>query len=117
MQIKDLRRSIDYLYIRNDIDTTKIAYAGVSLGGVMGALALAVEPRLRCGILIIAGLGGGVPPGVDEFDYLPRVKQPVLLMNGKYDYWFPYETSQVPFFKSLGTSEEDKDTVFYLGGC
>jgi hypothetical protein len=40
--------------------------------------------------------------------YLPRVKVPMLMLNGKYDFFFPYETSQVPFFMLLGTPEEHK---------
>lgn len=34
------------------------------------------------------------------------------MLNGKYDYFFPYESSQLPFFERLGTPDEHKD--FYL---
>ena len=45
---------------------------------------------------------------------MPRVKVPVLMLNGKYDFTFPEETSQLPLFNALGTS--DKDRYLYEGG-
>ncbi len=32
-------------------------------------------------------------PEVDPFHYAPRVTIPVLMLNGKYDFFFPCETS------------------------
>lgn len=34
-------------------------------------------------------------------DYLPHVKLPVLLLTGRLDFEFPYETSQKPFWATL----------------
>jgi cephalosporin-C deacetylase-like acetyl esterase len=42
-QVKDLRRSVDYLETRNDIDHSRLAYYGISFGGVLGPINLAVE--------------------------------------------------------------------------
>jgi hypothetical protein len=33
--------------------------------------------------------------------FLPRVKQPVLMLNGRYDFFYPLESSQEPFFHWL----------------
>ena len=38
------------------------------------------------------------------------------MLNGKYDYFFPYETSQLPFYTLLGTPEEHKKIFVYDGG-
>ena len=82
MQIMDLRRSIDYLQTRKDIDTKKMANMGISMGGRIGPIALAAEDRLKAGILVVAGLSGrGSLPEIDELSYLPYVKQPVLMLN------------------------------------
>jgi hypothetical protein len=35
------------------------------------------------------------------------------MLNGLYDYYFPVETSQKPFFGYLGTRAEDKKWVIY----
>ena len=43
--VKDMRRAIDYLENRSDIDTGALAFFGYSWGGVNGPTALAQEPR------------------------------------------------------------------------
>jgi fermentation-respiration switch protein FrsA (DUF1100 family) len=55
-------------------------------------------------------------PEVDPFNFLPRVQIPVLMLNGKNDTFYPYETSQKPMFKLLGTPEKDKKIIVYEGG-
>ncbi|MCI0561400.1 MAG: protein kinase [Nitrososphaera sp.] len=114
---KDLSRSIDYLETREDIDTDKLAYWGGSWGGAMGAIMLAVERRFKTSVLIVAGLNFQRSlPEVEAVHYLPRITTPVLMLNGKYDYLFPYETSQLPFYELLGTPKEHKKLFAYEGG-
>jgi hypothetical protein len=110
-QVKDLRRTIDYLETRPDIDRQSLAYYGSSWGGRLGAVVLAVEPRLRTAILDQAGISFEVRPEIDVTHYLPRVSQPVLQFNGRYDSDFRYETSARPFFEMLGTNPADKKHV------
>ena len=38
------------------------------------------------------------------------------MLNGRYDYVFPVETSQPLLFESLGTPTEDKHWVIYEAG-
>ncbi|UCC25709.1 MAG: SUMF1/EgtB/PvdO family nonheme iron enzyme [Gemmatimonadales bacterium] len=107
--VQDVSRALDYLETRSDIATEAVAYAGTSWGGRMGPIVLAVEPRIRTGILY----SGGMPfarsePEVDPFNYASRVTQPVLMLNGMNDVPYPYETSQVPLYGLLGTPSEDK---------
>jgi len=114
---KDLGRSIDYLESRKDIDTDKLAYYGLSWGGRLGGLMLAVEKRFKVGILNIAGLRFQRKlPEVDPFNFVSRIKIPVLMLNGQYDHYFPYETSQIPMFKLLGTPAEHKRHAVYEAG-
>jgi dipeptidyl aminopeptidase/acylaminoacyl peptidase len=117
---KDLRRSIDYLETREDIDREKIAYYGMSAGATMGPMVLAVENRFKAAVLIV----GGFPtwdavaqvPAVDPINHAPRVRTPVLMINGEIDFVFPLETSQRPMYQFLGTAEEDKKHRVYPGG-
>ena len=116
-RMKDLRRSVDYVLTRKDLDPDRLAYFGVSLGARLGALGLAVEPRFRAAVL----WSGGFPPAprlpeVDEINFAPRVKTPVLMLNGRQDFTFPVESSQKPMFKWLGTPEPDKRHGIYDGG-
>ena len=55
--MKDLRRSVDYLETRPDIDRERLAYFGVSLGAIRGAIALAVEKRFKTAVLWSGGFG------------------------------------------------------------
>ena len=117
MWAKDLSRSIDYLETREEIDTDKLAYYGISWGGAMGAIMPVVESRIKTSVLVVAGLlYQRALPEADQINFLPRVKTPVLMLNGKYDFFFPYETSQLPFYKLLGTPEEHKKIFIYEGG-
>jgi len=114
---KDLSRTLDYLDTRKDIDHNKIAYCGISWGAELGPIMMAMEPRLRVGVLI----GGGLEmqktlPEADPFNFAPRVHQPVLLADGRYDFFFPVETSQDPFFKALGTPAQNKRHVVFESG-
>lgn len=117
MWVKDLSRSIDYLETRNDIDARKIAYFGASWGGAMGAIVPAVENRINVSVLLVAGmLFQRSRPEADQINFLQHIKTPVLMLNGKYDFFFPYETAQVPFFKLLGTPKDQKKLFVYDRG-
>ena len=115
---QDMCRSIDYLETRDDIDKEKIAYYGVSVGGACGPVALAIENRFKTGILI----SGGLPrasvvastPEIDPLNHAPRVKVPVLMINGKED---PLTMSQQSMYDFLvGIPEEDKQHHVYPDG-
>jgi dienelactone hydrolase len=114
---KDLARSIDYVETRPDLDAGKIAYYGLSWGGAMGGLMPAVEKRIKVNILYVAGMSfQRALPEADVLNYVTRVRQPTLLLNGEYDFFFPPETSQRPMFELLGTPAADKKRLVYPGG-
>jgi serine/threonine protein kinase/formylglycine-generating enzyme required for sulfatase activity/dienelactone hydrolase len=117
MWAKDLRRSIDYLETRPDIDTKKLGYYGVSWGGYLGGLMPAVEPRIKNVVLLVAGLENQrAQPEVEPINFLPQITVPVLMLNGRYDYYFPVESAQLPFFRFLGTPPQHKRQVISEGG-
>jgi pimeloyl-ACP methyl ester carboxylesterase len=49
-------------------------------------------------------------------NFLPRIRIPVLVLSGRYDSVFPYETSQKPFMRLLGTPAEHKKQILFDGG-
>jgi len=57
-----------------------------------------------------------MPPEVDKINFAPRVTMPILMVNGRYDYVFPLESSQKPMFRFLGTPEKDKRHAVFDGG-
>ena len=114
---KDFGRSIDYLETRADIDHNKLAYEGLSWGAAMASLMTAVEPRIRACVLISPGFYlQRCFPEVDLLNFAPRVKVPVLMLSGRFDFVFPMETSQEPMFRLLGTPKEQKRRVVYDTG-
>lgn len=112
--VKDFKRSVDYLETRPDFDSQRIAYYGFSWGGEMGMIIPAVEPRIKADIVLLGGFGSGYAlPEAQEINYLPRIRIPTLMLNGKYDMVFPLETNVRPAFRLLGTPEKDKKLVVY----
>ena len=112
MWTKDYRRTIDYLETREDIDTDNIAFMGLSWGGITGGVIPAVEKRIKTVVLSVGGLTLQASlPEADQVNYLPRIKQPFLMLNGRYDFFFPYESSQVPMYDLLGTDPADKKHI------
>ena len=83
----------------------------------MGLITLALEPRIRAATLA----EGGFPPNrklpeVDDINFAPRVRIPVLMLNGRYDFIAPLETCQIPMFRLLGSSEKNKRHVLFETG-
>jgi len=119
--VKDVGRSIDYLEQRaheqGDIDMDKLTYYGFSWGAWIAPVVLAVEDRLQSAILAAGGLlTSDFHPAMDPARFAPRVKIPVLMVNGVYDGWFPVETSARPMLKLFSTPDKDKKLRTYDGG-
>jgi serine/threonine protein kinase/formylglycine-generating enzyme required for sulfatase activity/cephalosporin-C deacetylase-like acetyl esterase len=114
---KDLGRTIDYLATRKDLNLEKLAYYGLSTGAYLGNIFPAVESRIKVAVL----LGGGFEfakklPEADEINFAPRVKVPTLMVNGRFDHFFPLDTSQNVMFRFLGAPEKDKRHAVLEGG-
>lgn len=89
---------------------------GTSWGGRFGGVVMAIEPRLKAGVFVVAGLNFRRPkPEVDDLNYLPHVHAPVLMINGRYDFTFPLETAAQPMFNFLGTPPDRKRHVVVEG--
>jgi dienelactone hydrolase len=116
--VKDARRAVDFIASRPDLDADRLGFYGSSLGAATGLRVLAVEPRIRVAVLTATGLprGRGGSPELDRFNYAPRVRQPLLMVNGRDDFLFPLEASQRPMFALLGTPDRDKKLVVLDGG-
>ncbi|MFM9837035.1 MAG: SUMF1/EgtB/PvdO family nonheme iron enzyme [Cyclobacteriaceae bacterium] len=114
---KDIGRTIDYLETRKDIQADKVGYLGWSWGGFMGGIMPAVEKRITAVVLNVGGMEmHHALPEADQINFIPRITQPVLMLNGKYDMFFPVETSQKPMFDLLGTPAKDKKIYIFESG-
>jgi pimeloyl-ACP methyl ester carboxylesterase len=110
---KDAARSLDYLATRADIDKDRMGYLGVSMGSAEGVIITSLlQDRLRSAVFLDGGYFLVSPgPGTDQADFAPRMKKPVLMVNGRYDFTFPVQTAQDPLFRMLGTPQAEKRHV------
>jgi len=98
----EIRRGLDYLETRPDIDVQKLAYWNVSISSFM--VIAAVEPRYRSVIFE----GDGLPkewlkflPEANPIFFVSHVRAPKLMLNGRYDERWPYHSAIQPLYKLL----------------
>jgi hypothetical protein len=82
---KDLRRTVEYLETRDDIDSSRLAYYGLSWGASMGPVMTAIEPRFQASVLLAGGLyisPPDWPPEAVPRNFAPRSTVPTVMING-----------------------------------
>ena len=93
LHVTEFRIGLDYMETRPEIDMTRVAHIGFSFGATGRAIVLpAIDPRIRS----IVYIGGGVIPTfqfpeIDARNFVTRVKQPALVLSGRYDEEVPYD--------------------------
>jgi cephalosporin-C deacetylase-like acetyl esterase len=137
----DLRRAIDYLETRAEIDPKRIGYIGASMGGILGAIFAGVDERVQAPVLLVAGGNWKIMmeksvlsifrenrenrPSkeieralkamevVDPIHWVGRISpRPVLMINGDADDVVPVEAN-----KALHeAAREPKKIIWYKGG-
>jgi len=113
-QIADLRRGVDYLVSRADIDKERIGFWGPSAGGALGMLAGALEHRYRSFAINGVGYQGPSPdPRTECVNFVSRIPMPKLIQNGRWDETVPLETNAQPLFDLM---REPKRLSIYDGG-
>jgi dienelactone hydrolase/tRNA A-37 threonylcarbamoyl transferase component Bud32 len=115
--VKDFMRAVDYLETRPDLALDRLALVGLSWGARMGSVIPALDERVKLEVLIVGGFSMQRPmPEVDQINFASRVRVPVLMLNGRYDFFFPVDASQRPMFETLGTPKADKRHLLYDTG-
>ena len=112
---KEVFRAVDYLESRPDVDTSGFGYYSLSLGAFFGPIPVALEPRIKASVFAAGGLRFNVPPEIQTANFMPRVKTPVLLINGTNDFAVP-PADRRRFLELLGTPAGDKKLVELEGG-
>jgi dienelactone hydrolase len=97
----DLRRAVDYLESRPDIDHARIGYLGFSQGGMLGSVFGGVEPRVAAFCLAVPG--GGLMEIVKHIDEYPVLKA----------HWPIHVTPDV--MKTIEEVANITDPIYYVG--
>ncbi len=109
--VVDLRRTVDVIEQHPELDVSRFAYAGLSLGGIIGTTFCAVDPRPRAAALALAG-GGFGGPGLDPClvvaDIAPR---PLLFLNMRSDQTIRPSSTE----KLFEAASEPKEIHWYDG--
>jgi dienelactone hydrolase len=125
----DLRRAVDFLCSRPEVDKARIGYLGFSQGGMIGATFLGVEPRIRAAVLAVAGGGLAdwgaklgltasprmtanaeiVEPTLHIGRFAPR---PLLMLSAKRDELIPASATEALY----AAAGEPKKLIWYNAG-
>ena len=87
-RIIDLRRGVDYLATRPDLDHSRIAFLGWSSGAQLGMILAAIETRYRAVVIMGAGLPITYMPfiaHVNPINFASHIRAPKLIVQGRYD--------------------------------
>ncbi|MEE8507502.1 MAG: acetylxylan esterase [Myxococcota bacterium] len=107
----DLQRTLDAVAGMRIIDESRIAYAGFSLGTIVGAIFCSVDSRPRAAALALGG-GGFGPSEVDPVRHVAGIApRPVLFVNATHDATIPREASEA-LFEAAG---EPKELLWFDG--
>ncbi|HEX6053115.1 MAG TPA: SUMF1/EgtB/PvdO family nonheme iron enzyme [Gemmatimonadaceae bacterium] len=112
----EMRRAVDYLETRSDVDMTRLAYVGFSKGSGSWLAFAAVEPRFRAVVFVGGGLDEKYVPALPEansINFAPRISAPTLLLNGRYDEENPWGARALPLWRLLS---EPKQLILVEGG-
>lgn len=87
-QVVDLRRSVDLLQSRHDVDPKRIAFTGLSFGAIQGALLAGAEPRIKA-FDLQSGRGRSLGPGLDPRVWIRRSHAAFFIQDGLHDQVVP----------------------------
>lgn len=120
----DLRRAVDFLETRPEIDSTRIGFMGISFGGMIGTVFCGVEQRIKVPVIALAG--GQLNLAfkfkalaqetaiylsiMDPINFVDRISpRPLLMLNAKKDEIVPPVMTKA-LFRAAG---EPKDIIWY----
>ncbi|MGZ8869253.1 MAG: SUMF1/EgtB/PvdO family nonheme iron enzyme, partial [Thermoanaerobaculia bacterium] len=114
-RVTEMRRGLDYLATRKDIDSTRIALLGISAGGGTGVFATALDDRYRSVMFVGTGIATRetrFAAAANRINFVPRIRAPKLLLHGRYDEDTSLTSETEPMFKLLS---EPKRLEVYEG--
>ncbi len=124
--VLDLQRGVDLLYKSKGIDTTKIGFYGISLGGFIGTIFCSVDKRVNVPVLALTGGGMNIMLGmealtdetlnyfsiIDPLNFVEGISpRPLLMLNAEDDEIVPPLMTKRLYNKA----KEPKKIIWYKG--
>jgi hypothetical protein len=110
--VSDVARTIDAVATLPDIDASRVAYVGFSMGAILGSLAVPYDERIRAAVLAVGGAGFGPPP-LDPTAHVGRfAPRPLLFVNATRDERIPRSAAEA-FHAAAG---EPKEMLWFDAG-
>ncbi len=107
----DSRRALSYLTTRQEIDSTRIAVVGYSMGGMIAIYLSALEDDLTTAVACAVPTTEQPLP-IDHFNFAARSKIPTMLLIGSKDWLSSPDDGRI-LSNLLPLEDEDKKLVFY----
>ncbi|MGB5556348.1 MAG: alpha/beta fold hydrolase [Flavobacteriaceae bacterium] len=116
----DLRRTIDFIETRKELDAARIGYYGISLGGIIGTVFCGVDERVKVPVVALAGGQLNLLYKKDAFskeakDFVSIIEplnfvsqispRPLLMLNASNDEIIPPTMSTLLFDKAKAPKE------------
>jgi cephalosporin-C deacetylase-like acetyl esterase len=123
----DLRRAVDFIQTREELDPGRIGYFGISLGGIIGTIFCSVEKRVGVPVIVLAGgqlnlmFGKDAFSGdtkdflsiIDPINYVAKISpRPLLMINAEKDDVVPPLTSKL-LYKA---AKKPKEIIWHPSG-
>jgi hypothetical protein len=110
--VADLQRALDAAAALPEVDAACTAYAGLSLGAIVGATFCGIDPR-PCAAALALGGGDFGWREVDPVQHLPRfAPRPLLLVNMRSDERVPPAAGEALY----AAAGEPKQILWFDGG-
>ncbi len=120
----DLRRAVDFIETRKELNADKIGYMGISLGGIIGTVFCGVDQRIKVPVIVLAGGQLNLMFGkkalsketrdflsfIDPINYVRAISpRPLLMINASHDDVVPPLTSKLLYKKA----KQPKKIIWY----
>lgn len=111
----DLRRAVDFIETRKDLDPERIGFLGISLGGIIGTIFCSIDERVEVPVIVLAGGQLNLMFGqkalsqetrdylsvIDPINYVRQISpRPLLMINAEHDDVVPPVTSKLLYAKA-----------------
>ena len=122
--IFDLRRAVDFIETRPELDISRTGFFGISLGGITGTIFCAVDPRVKVPVIVLAGGQMNLMFGkealsketgdflsiIDPINYVQMISpRPLLMINAENDDIVPPVTTKLLYKKA----KQPKKIIWY----